>query len=80
MSSMQSIDSEFGGLTDASIQSDMPRRSKKKRSIMGRLRASLSRGRGSDSDVSVSKMIVVNIDLLVNFFLYFYRDMVVKLI
>lgn len=56
MSSMQSIDSEFGEsrFSESSIQSDLPRHRKKKRSLMSKLRSSLSsKGRGSDSEASV---------------------------
>lgn len=64
MSSMQSIDSEFGGgmvrdssmdsrLSAGSTQSDMPRGPrKKKRGIMGKLR-SLTKGKGAESEGSV---------------------------
>lgn len=65
MSSMQSIDSEFGGgmvrdssmdsrLSGGSTQSDMPRGPrKKKRGLMGKLR-SLTKGKGGESEGSVS--------------------------
>lgn len=63
MSSMQSIDSEFGGmgrdssmdsrLSGGSIQSDMPHgQRKKKRSLMGKLR-SLTKSKGAESEGSV---------------------------
>lgn len=64
MSSMQSIDSEFGALgrdssmdsrlSGGSTQSDMPRgQRKKKRGLMGKLR-SLTKGKAADSEGSVS--------------------------
>ncbi|XP_062547558.1 myosin-11 isoform X2 [Armigeres subalbatus] len=66
MSSLQSLDSEYGGryqrdssmdsrLSGGSTQSDMPRLRKKKRGLMGKLRSlSLTRGsKGSDSDFSI---------------------------
>lgn len=69
MSSLQSLDSEYGGryqrdssmdsrLSGGSTQSDMPRLRKKKRGLMGKLRSlSLTRGsKGSDSDFSVSDL------------------------
>ena len=62
MSSLQSLDSEYGmmrrdgsmdsRLSAGSTQSDMPRMRKKKRGLMGRLRSLASRG--TESDVSVS--------------------------
>lgn len=62
MSSMQSIDSEYGlgrdssmdsRLSGGSTQSDMPRGTrKKKRGLMGKLK-SLAKSRGAESDVSV---------------------------
>lgn len=56
MSSMQSIDSEFGEsrFSESSVQSDLPRQRKKKRSLMSKLRSKLSNSRGSDSEMSVS--------------------------
>lgn len=66
MSSMQSIDSEYGGmirdasmdsrLSGGSTQSDMPRGPrKKKRGLMGKLRSlTMSHSRGTESDGSVS--------------------------
>ncbi|XP_055594715.1 myosin-2 heavy chain [Uranotaenia lowii] len=67
MSSLQSLDSEYGAmiranrdssldsrLSGGSTQSDMPRMRKKKRGIMGKLRSlSLSRNKGSESDYSI---------------------------
>lgn len=63
MSSMQSIDSEYGirrgdssmdsRLSAGSTQSDMPRSRKKKKGLMGKLR-SLTKSRGTESDASVS--------------------------
>lgn len=66
MSSLQSLDSEYGGmmhrdssldsrLSGGSTQSDMPRMRKKKRGLMGKLRSlSLTRGsKGSESDFSI---------------------------
>ncbi|XP_062706338.1 myosin-2 heavy chain isoform X3 [Aedes albopictus] len=66
MSSLQSLDSEYGArfqrdssldsrLSGGSTQSDMPRMRKKKRGIMGKLRSlSLTRGsKGSESDFSM---------------------------
>lgn len=71
MSSMQSIDSEYGirrgdssmdsRLSAGSTQSDMPRSRKKKKGLMGKLR-SLTKSRGTESDASVS----------LNFSLYYY--------
>uniref|UniRef100_A0AAG5DGW0 SOGA coiled-coil domain-containing protein n=1 Tax=Anopheles atroparvus TaxID=41427 RepID=A0AAG5DGW0_ANOAO len=63
MSSLQSIDSDYGmmrrdssldsRLSTGSTQSDMPRMRKKKRGIMGKLRSlSLSRSKGTESDYS----------------------------
>uniref|UniRef100_A0A336MXN2 CSON008793 protein n=1 Tax=Culicoides sonorensis TaxID=179676 RepID=A0A336MXN2_CULSO len=54
MSSMQSIDSEFGEsrFSESSIASDLPRHRKKKRSLMSKLRSKLSNSRGSDSEMS----------------------------
>lgn len=65
MSSMQSIDSELGGLvrdssmdsrlSGGSTQSDMPRGPrKKKRGLMGKLR-SLTKGRTAESEGSVKE-------------------------
>ncbi|CAO1349833.1 unnamed protein product [Diamesa tonsa] len=61
MSSMQSIDSEYGirrgdssmdsRLSAGSTQSDMPRSRKKKKGLMGKLR-SLTKSRGTESDAS----------------------------
>ncbi|XP_065081064.1 myosin-11 isoform X2 [Ochlerotatus camptorhynchus] len=66
MSSLQSLDSEYGAryqrdssldsrLSGGSTQSDMPRMRKKKRGLMGKLRSlSLTRGsKGSESDFSI---------------------------
>jgi hypothetical protein len=63
MSSLQSIDSDFGAmrrdssmdsrLSTGSTQSDMPRQRKKKRGLIGKLRSLTSRG-GTESDISVS--------------------------
>ncbi|XP_021702065.1 myosin-2 heavy chain isoform X2 [Aedes aegypti] len=66
MSSLQSLDSEYGArfqrdssldsrLSGGSTQSDMPRMRKKKRGLMGKLRSlSLTRGsKGSESDFSM---------------------------
>lgn len=64
MSSLQSIDSDYGmmrrdssldsRLSTGSTQSDMPRMRKKKRGIMGTLRSlSLTRSKGTESDYSV---------------------------
>lgn len=66
MSSLQSLDSEYGAmmhnrdssldsrLSGGSTQSDMPRMRKKKRGLMGKLRSlSLTRSKGSESDFSV---------------------------
>lgn len=63
MSSMQSIDSEYGirrgdssidsRLSAGSTQSDMPRIRKKKRGLMGKLRSLTKGGRGAESDASV---------------------------
>lgn len=69
MSSMQSIDSELGGLvrdssmdsrlSGGSTQSDMPRGPRKKRrGIMGKLR-SLTKGKGMESDGSVMTLIKI---------------------
>uniref|UniRef100_A0A182NAM2 hydroxymethylglutaryl-CoA lyase n=1 Tax=Anopheles dirus TaxID=7168 RepID=A0A182NAM2_9DIPT len=63
MSSLQSIDSDYGmmrrdssldsRLSTGSTQSDMPRMRKKKRGIMGKLRSlSLTRSKGTESDYS----------------------------
>ncbi|KFB39173.1 hypothetical protein ZHAS_00006510 [Anopheles sinensis] len=63
MSSLQSIDSDYGmmrrdssldsRLSTGSTQSDMPRMRKKKRGIMGKLRSlSLTRSKGAESDYS----------------------------
>ncbi|XP_063703120.1 titin homolog isoform X2 [Culicoides brevitarsis] len=54
MSSMQSIDSEFGEsrFSDVSVASDLPRHRKKKRGLISKLRSKLSSGRGSDSEMS----------------------------
>ncbi|XP_050076426.1 uncharacterized protein LOC126563761 isoform X2 [Anopheles maculipalpis] len=63
MSSLQSIDSDYGmmrrdssldsRLSTGSTQSDMPRMRKKKRGLMGKLRSlSLTRGKGTESDYS----------------------------
>lgn len=68
MSSMQSIDSELGGLvrdssmdsrlSGGSTQSDMPRGPrKKKRGIMGKLR-SLTKGKTAESDGSVHTLLL----------------------
>jgi len=64
MSSMQSIDSEYGirrgessmdsRLSAGSTQSDMPNRRKKKKGIMGKLRSLAKSSRGTESDASVS--------------------------
>lgn len=68
MSSMQSIDSDYGQLSrdpsmdsrlsGGSTQSDLPRgtRKIKKRSLMGKLKSLAKSRGGADSDVSVSKM------------------------
>ncbi|XP_058448088.1 myosin-2 heavy chain isoform X4 [Malaya genurostris] len=65
MSSLQSLDSEYGAmihrdpsldsrLSGGSTQSDMPRMRKKKRGLMGKLRSlSLTRNKGSESDFSI---------------------------
>ena len=63
MSSMQSIDSEYGirrgdasmdsRLSAGSTQSDMPGRRKKKKGLMGKLRSLTGGGRGAESDASV---------------------------
>lgn len=63
MSSMQSIDSEYGirrgdssmdsRLSAGSTQSDMPGRRKKKKGLMGKLRSLTKGTRGAESDVSV---------------------------
>uniref|UniRef100_A0A1Q3FM92 Putative myosin-2 heavy chain n=1 Tax=Culex tarsalis TaxID=7177 RepID=A0A1Q3FM92_CULTA len=65
MSSLQSLDSEYGPmmhrdssldsrLSGGSTQSDMPRMRKKKRGLMGKLRSlSLTRNKGSESDFSI---------------------------
>ncbi|XP_058818505.1 myosin-2 heavy chain isoform X2 [Topomyia yanbarensis] len=65
MSSLQSLDSEYGSLihrdssldsrlSGGSTQSDMPRMRKKKRGLMGKLRSlSLTRNKGSESDFSI---------------------------
>ncbi|KAL1376489.1 hypothetical protein pipiens_004377 [Culex pipiens pipiens] len=66
MSSLQSLDSEYGAmmhnrdssldsrLSGGSTQSDMPRMRKKKRGLMGKLRSlSLTRSKGSESDFSI---------------------------
>lgn len=65
MSSVQSIDSEYGirrgdssmdsRLSTGSTQSDMTGRRKKKKGIMGKLR-SLTKSSRADSDISVSKL------------------------
>lgn len=72
MSSLQSIDSDYGmmrrdssldsRLSTGSTQSDMPRMRKKKRGIMGTLRSlSLTRSKGTESDYSVgSKTFIWN--------------------
>uniref|UniRef100_A0A182M105 SOGA coiled-coil domain-containing protein n=1 Tax=Anopheles culicifacies TaxID=139723 RepID=A0A182M105_9DIPT len=63
MSSLQSIDSDYGmmrrdssldsRLSTGSTQSDMPRMRKKKRGLMGKLRSlSLTRSKGTESDYS----------------------------
>jgi hypothetical protein len=64
MSSVQSIDSEYGirrgdssidsRLSVGSTQSDMPNRRKKKKGIMGKLRSLTKSTRGNESDMSVS--------------------------
>jgi len=64
MSSVQSIDSEYGirrgdssidsRLSVGSTQSDMPNRRKKKKGIMGKLRSLTKGTRGNESDISVS--------------------------
>lgn len=64
MSSMQSIDSEYGirrgdssmdsRLSAGSTQSDMPGRRKKKKGLMGKLRSLTKSGRESDASVSLS--------------------------
>lgn len=64
MSSMQSIDSEYGirrgdssmdsRLSAGSTQSDMPGRRKKKKGLMGKLRSLTKGSRGTESDGSVS--------------------------
>jgi hypothetical protein len=65
MSSVQSIDSEYGirrgdssmdsRISVGSTQSDMPNRRKKKKGIMGKLRSLTKSSRGTESDVSVNK-------------------------
>lgn len=70
MSSMQSIDSEYGGmmnrdssldsrLSGGSTQSDMPRHRKKKRGLMGKLRSLAKGSKGNESDASVSMHIII---------------------
>jgi hypothetical protein len=64
MSSVQSIDSEYGirrgdssidsRLSVGSTQSDMPNRRKKKKGIMMKLRSLTKSARGTESDLSVS--------------------------
>lgn len=63
MSSVQSIDSEYGirrgdssidsRISVGSTQSDMPNRRKKKKGIMGKLRSLTKGSRGTESDMSV---------------------------
>lgn len=63
MSSVQSIDSEYGirrgdssmdsRLSVGSTQSDMPNRRKKKKGIIGKLRSFTKSKRGTESDISV---------------------------
>lgn len=69
MSSVQSIDSEYGirrgdssmdsRLSAGSTQSDMPGRRKKKKGLMGKLRSLTKGSRGTESDQSVRKLQII---------------------